>query len=237
MYLFRRGPLKRSSSLIRLRSVPYSTRPSRSFVQRPETPPTLTHPPRNQSRSKLDNDGLFHTKSHHFSPDVRVTPISTPSISKPITELSRATPLRQKGDPMPFNCYDFIKRKYLAPSLEQVKSILSEFPEAKEIVHESPILIIGRPVPPKVTPLTVCGLPPVFVPSVSDFMKVPGLSGNPLISDSLPMAKDHWVVLEEIYREFEKYHPMVVGICFRNYIVELFEDVDANSLPVLLREE
>jgi hypothetical protein len=135
---------------------------------------------------------------------------------------------------MPFDLYNHDTKRYRHPTTEEAASILKHFPQAKELVFRYPILVLGCPQPPPITPLTIGGVPAVFVPKVSDFVMCPGIPGNPRVKDPLSReqaASPTWTMLEFVYRVFEQYNPQVVGTCFRNVVIELLNDVAIEQLP------
>lgn len=235
----RRHGLKRPSKLTSARSVPYSSRSSRIRI-RPSTPPTPT--PASKKPISITSGLLalgYKPQNNPDSQDEFLEDGGSAATSQAFSGIPKFQrgPLRRNGDPMPFDLYDHKRKKYRSPTEEEVLQIHSMYPMATEIVFRLPVLVIACPVAPNTTPLTVGGVPTVFVPKVSDYVTCPGQLGNPTIKDPLSSKfKDtnQWDVLELIYRFLEKHHPMVVATCFRNVVVSLHENVDIDGLPGVL---
>jgi hypothetical protein len=130
--------------------------------------------------------------------------------------------VRKPDDPMPFSLRDVSTGKVRAPTDEEFIRIQEEFPQCTGYRIFSPILILQCPEPPTSTPLTVGGLPTVFVPVLREYDPLGGRPGNPTLPD---LGGDAFRVDESRYPTFKlvedallllsQHYPNIVRLQFK----------------------
>lgn len=190
---------------------------------------TRSSPYRRPPPSFLERQSTPPTPARH------VSSASHPSI------INTEYDLRKPDDPMPFSLRDLSTGKVRAPTDEEFIRIQEEFPQCTGYRIFSPLLILQCPEPPTTTPLTVGGLPTVFVPALRDYDPWGGRPGNPTLPD---LGGDAFRVEESRYPTFKlvrdallllrQHYPNIVGLQFKYtfWIVRLSSsDFDPFSYP------
>ena len=199
-------------------SSPYRL-PQDSSLFRPATPPTPTpqySSPQAVSKAQTTN------------------PSASPFVTAPFD-------VRKPDDPMPFSLRNPYNGKVRRPTNEEFLRIKTQFPECTGYRISSPILVLQCPQPPDTTPLTVAGLPTVFVSDMRDYDDLGGLLGNPTMNDIGGTA--FWVeenrypsftLLESAFKKLSQSLPNVVKLQYRyaHWIVTLSSSYfDLSSYP------
>ena len=158
---FHTPPRRRPATFLRnlTLSSPYR-RPQDSSLFRPTTPPTPT--------------------PQYSSPQV-VSQAQTINPSAPI--VVAPFDIRKPDDPMPFSLRNMTNGMVRCPTSEEFQHIKTKFPQCTGYKISGPVFVLQCPQPPDTTPLTVAGLPAVFVSDMREFDDLRGLSGNPRLDD------------------------------------------------------
>ena len=199
----------------------------------------ITAPRRSRPEPFIRN--LVLSSPYRHPPLYRPTTSTTPSSQpvKPILNVDSATHppivpaefgVRKPDDPMTFSLQDASTGKVQRPSKQEFLDIRTKFPTCTGYKICAPIFILQCPEPPATTPLTVGGLPAIFVPHLRDY-GLAGIPGNPKLPDlggqdffvpesrypSFKLVEDALQLLQGIYpnivRLQYKYAYWMVTIC------------------------
>ena len=122
----------------------------------------------------------------------------------------------------------------------EFQSIKSHFPECTGYKIAGSVLVLQCPQPPSSTPLTVGGLPTVFVPDMREYDALGGLPGNPRIAVASASSNNPdnyfptFAQLEADFVHLREIYPNIAKICFKttHYVVTLLSTYfDAESYP------
>jgi hypothetical protein len=157
------------------------------------------------------------------------SPYRRPPTSHETTQPPQRTSLKRAGDPVPFDLRNNITGNVRRPTAEEFDAIRAVFPTCTGYKICSPILILQCPIPPETTPLTVGGLPTVFVPDMRQYDSLGGLLGNPqlrLDGSNFKIADNEYPTftqMEAIFQVFTSRFPNIVRIAWRytNLVVTL----------------
>jgi hypothetical protein len=190
---------------------------------RPGTPPTPTPPPRTTSDT---------VPGSQFSiEDVSAGDATTTPQTKSIHNLS--------NDPVDFSLYDAQEGKYRLPSTEEFEALRKAFPSAVDFQFRWPLIIVHCSEPPEEVPLTIGGVPAIFLPENDQYDPFPGTPGHPRIADY--MAKQPYDSKVENKFNFcrrviealseNKLSPISVTFYLGVLVIELKDEIPPSSLP------
>ena len=163
-------------------SSPYR-KPPTFFTSRPVTPPTPS-----PQYAKPPSSGL-----PLFSAPLSVTPGS------PAPLPSARFDVRKPDDPTTFTLRNPFNGKVRRPTQDEFSEIRDHIPQCTGYQICGPTLVLQSPHPPVKTPLTVGGLPTIFVPDLRDYDDLGGLPGNPTLPN---FGGSEFYVGEGLYPSF-----------------------------------
>jgi hypothetical protein len=201
----------------------YSGRYFLPDIHRPATPPTPTPPPR--------------------AKEARVAAETIPLIDHPATcpPETKSIPLHQRIsiDPMKFSLYDATKDEYLVPTDLQINDLRDAFPSAVDFRFQWPLIIVRCSEPPEQVPLTVAGVPALFLPANDPYELIPGTPGHPRVADYLaekpynPHIETQFDFCQRVLATLRsrKLSPLSASLYLGTLVVELEYDIPPSSLP------
>lgn len=150
-----------------------------------------------------------------------------------------ATKLPLTKDPMDFTLVDETPNGHRYPTAAEVSRIYEIFPECGSFSIEQGLMLFKCRQPPPNVPLTVAGLPSIFMPNEDNYELIPGYPGHPKVPDPMtsspfdPMNETAFDFLFRVNETFENlgYHPKSSSIYFDTLVIELKEEADLASLP------
>ena len=189
--MHKRPPRTRPEKFLRelTLSSPYRKPPS-SFTLRPATPPT----PSPQHTTPSSSTG--------YLPSAPLPPTPHPPAPLPSARFD----VRKADDPTTFSLRNPFTGKVRRPTQAEYAQIRSHIPECTGYQICSPILILQCPTPPTITPLTIGGLPTVFVPDLRDYDDIGGLPGNPALPN---FGGTEFHVIDGLYPSFKLVESML----------------------------
>jgi len=129
--------------------------------------------------------------------------------------------LKKADDPMSFDLRESISGRVRRPSHDEYRAIQSIFPTCTGYKISGPVLVLQCPEPPTFTPVTVAGLPAVFVPDMRDYDDLGGVLGNPTIRlpgsnyKAAPNQYPTFPQMEEVFHELADSYPNVQSVGWR----------------------
>src|SRR5579859_5501564 len=201
---------------------------------------TLSSPYRHPQDSSLFRPATPPTPTPQYSSPEAVSEAQT---INPSTSLIVATPfdVTKPDDPMPFRLRNPCNGKVRRPTNEEFQRIKTQFPQCTGYKISGPVFVLQCPQPPDTTPLTVAGLPAVFLSDMRDYDDLGGVLGNPRLSDiggsEFRVEENRYpsfALLESAFKKLSQSLPNVVKLHFRytHWIVTLSSSYfDAANSP------
>ena len=142
-------------------------------------------------------------------------------------------------DPMPFSLLDDSPRGYRYPSVQERDEISLKFPSIRSMTIEHCLILFECRSPPTDIPLTVAGLPAIFLSQNEEYRPIPGVTGDPRVAD--PLFESRYDQKSESRIEFLQrairclfdmnLKPVAVSIFLDVLVVELKDCIDESTLP------
>ena len=148
--------------------------------------------------------------------------------------------LKKAGDPMSFDFRNRENGKVRYPSDAESKLLFDQFPDLSAYEIRSPFIILQTSSPSPSRPLTVAGLPAIFVTDLRESRVYIGDLGNPALPD---FGQEEFTVtgnvypsfdlVEKAYRLFSSQLKGVQSVAYQldSWLVELLPDTPMTNLP------
>lgn len=183
------------------------------------------------------------TSSRTTSKEAHVAAQTIPFIDHSATSSpeAKSIPLHRciSIDPMKFSLYDATKDEYLVPTDLQVNDLHNAFPSAVDFHFQWPLMIVRCSEPPEQVPLTVAGIPALFLPANDMYEPIPGTLGHPRVADYLaekpyePHIENQFDFCQRVLATLRsrKLSPLSASLYLGTLIIELEHDIPPSSLP------